>query len=275
MRKNERGLSRTAIAVRRRRTEPRLPIAASNHNSVNLRVDFGPQWDIFRVTCRNKPRLIWRPTRTGLVSAELSIGLRSIRRLLMQETSAKVREVLPKTGAKEIALAVSGLTLLGLVGLSDYLTGPEISFGVFYFLPIWLMTWQFDRSVAVLFSLLCALVWFAVDDASGVQYSTAIIPFWNAAARLVYFLSFTFLLSYSREQLRQSKEEVKRLSGLLPICASCKKIRNDEGYWQEIDAYLSTHADTKFSHGICPDCAKKLYPEFADDLLKKWRRTGS
>jgi len=193
----------------------------------------------------------------------------------MQVTLAKISEGGPKTRAKEILLAAAGLILLGLVGLSDYLTGPEISFGIFYFLPIWLMTWHFDRGVAVLFSFLCALVWFAVDDASGLEYSANIIPLWNAAARLVYFLSFTFLLSYMREQLRQTKEEVKRLSGLLPICSSCKKIRNDQGYWQEIESYLHSHSDTRFSHGICPECAQKLYPEFADELLKKWKQTGS
>jgi hypothetical protein len=187
----------------------------------------------------------------------------------------KGRDARSQTSAKQVLLAVSGLMLLALVGLADLLTGPEISFGIFYFLPIWVITWHFDRGVAVLFSLLCALVWFAVDDASGVQYSRAIVPFWNAAARLVYFLSFTFLLSYIREQLRQSKAEVKRLSGLLPICASCKKIRDDAGYWQEIEAYLHSHAQTQFSHGICPECAKKLYPEFADDLIKKWKQSGS
>jgi len=192
----------------------------------------------------------------------------------MQQASAKIRDTWTKTEAKEVLLAVAGLMLLGLVGLSDYLTGPEISFGIFYFLPIWLMTWHFRRSVAVLFSLLCSLVWFVVDDASGVEYSASIIPFWNAAARLVYFLSFSFLLSYSQDQLRQSKEEVKRLSGLLPICASCKKIRDDDGYWQEIETYLRSRSDTIFSHGICPDCAKKLYPEFADDLLKKLKETS-
>jgi hypothetical protein len=193
----------------------------------------------------------------------------------MQRTSAKIREIGTKNRVKVMLLAVSGLALLGLVGLSDHLTGPEISFGIFYFLPIWLMTWLFNRSVAVLFSLLCALVWFAVDDASDVQYSTPIVPVWNAAARLVYFLSFAFLLSYIREKLRLSKEEVKRLSGLLPICASCKKIRNDEGRWQEIESYISNHSESDFSHGICPDCAKKLYPEFADELLKKLKQTDS
>ena len=48
-----------------------------------------------------------------------------------------------------------------------------------------------------------------------------------------------------------------------------------EGYWQEIESYLHSHSDTRFSHGICPECAKKLYPEFADDLMKKWKETGS
>ncbi len=115
----------------------------------------------------------------------------------MQSTLARISGAWKRPRTKEILLALSGLTLLGLVGLSDYLTGPEISFGILYFLPIWLMTWQFDRGVAVLFSFLCALVWFVVDDASGARYSAPLIPFWNAAVRLIYFLSFTFLLPMS------------------------------------------------------------------------------
>lgn len=55
--------------------------------------------------------------------------------------------------------------------------------------------------------------------------------------------------------------EVKTLSGFLPICASCKKIRDDEGYWNQIEAYIHEHSEAKFSHGICPECAKKLYPD--------------
>ncbi len=57
-------------------------------------------------------------------------------------------------------------------------------------------------------------------------------------------------------------DKVKLLSGLLPICASCKKIRNDKGYWEQIEKYIHNHSDAKFSHGICPDCLKKLYPDF-------------
>ncbi|HOC59655.1 MAG: PAS domain S-box protein [Syntrophaceae bacterium] len=64
------------------------------------------------------------------------------------------------------------------------------------------------------------------------------------------------------EELRQALSEVKTLSGLLPICASCKKIRNDKGYWEQIESFIGEHSEAEFSHGICPDCAKKLYPEY-------------
>lgn len=62
-------------------------------------------------------------------------------------------------------------------------------------------------------------------------------------------------------------QEVKILRGLLPICTSCKKIRDDKGYWKQIEFYLSENSEAKFSHGICPDCVKKLYPDLT--LLRK------
>ena len=67
------------------------------------------------------------------------------------------------------------------------------------------------------------------------------------------------------KKLEQALEEVKRLQGILPICANCKKIRDDTGYWQQIESYIRDHSEAKFSHGICPDCTKKLYPEFHDN----------
>ncbi|OGR94195.1 MAG: hypothetical protein A2016_05465 [Elusimicrobia bacterium GWF2_62_30] len=66
-------------------------------------------------------------------------------------------------------------------------------------------------------------------------------------------------------QLKDALSKVKLLSGLLPICASCKKIRNDKGYWNQIESYVRDNSDAKFSHGICPDCVKKLYPGYAED----------
>ena len=63
-------------------------------------------------------------------------------------------------------------------------------------------------------------------------------------------------------KLREALDKVKTLSGFLPICASCKKIRDDQGYWNQIESYITHHSEAVFSHGICPDCAQKLYPEY-------------
>ena len=61
-------------------------------------------------------------------------------------------------------------------------------------------------------------------------------------------------------QLQDSLAKVKTLSGFLPICASCKNVRNDKGYWTQIEAYISDNSEAEFTHSICPDCMKKLYP---------------
>ena len=63
-------------------------------------------------------------------------------------------------------------------------------------------------------------------------------------------------------ELQDALAEVRTLSGLLPICAACKKIRDDQGYWNQIEDYISRHSKATFSHGICPECAKKLYPDY-------------
>jgi hypothetical protein len=63
-------------------------------------------------------------------------------------------------------------------------------------------------------------------------------------------------------ELRRSLEEIKTLRNILPICASCKKVRDDNGYWHQMEIYLRDHSQTELSHGLCPDCVKKLYPNY-------------
>ena len=70
-------------------------------------------------------------------------------------------------------------------------------------------------------------------------------------------------------QLQKTLQEVKTLRGFLPICANCRKIRQDSGYWQQIEIYVQEHTDAKFTHGLCPDCLHNLYPGLADNILKK------
>ena len=74
-------------------------------------------------------------------------------------------------------------------------------------------------------------------------------------------------LERHNKDLQEALTKVKQLSGLLPICANCKNIRNDEGYWQRIDTYISQHSEAEFSHGVCPDCVKELYPEIYEEML--------
>lgn len=63
------------------------------------------------------------------------------------------------------------------------------------------------------------------------------------------------------ETLRHAQQEIKTLKGIIPICSNCKKIKDDKGYWKQIEEYVREHSDAEFSHGLCQECAKKLYPD--------------
>jgi len=87
----------------------------------------------------------------------------------------------------------------------------------------------------------------------------------GTAGRLVLFRDITYrkktekALRQERDKLKDAIATIKELSGLLPICSSCKKIRDDKGYWNQIESYISAHSQAEFSHGICPECLEKLY----------------
>jgi DNA-binding response OmpR family regulator len=67
------------------------------------------------------------------------------------------------------------------------------------------------------------------------------------------------------EELELALKEVRTLKGIVPICASCKNVRDDQGYWNRVETYLNEHTEAEFSHAVCPDCMKRLYPQFRDD----------
>jgi len=97
-------------------------------------------------------------------------------------------------------------------------------------------------------------------------YGYLVKPYDNAELRSCIEIALVkHQAAKEREELIAKLEDallqVRKLSGLLPICASCKKIRDKEGGWQQIEDYISTHSEADFSHSICPECARKLYPE--------------
>ncbi len=69
-------------------------------------------------------------------------------------------------------------------------------------------------------------------------------------------------------KLRDALTKVKQLSGLIPICSRCKKIRDDEGYWQRVEEYLETHSEAQLTHSLCPECVIKLFPEMSNEILE-------
>lgn len=93
---------------------------------------------------------------------------------------------------------------------------------------------------------------------------------WEIDEIIIVFIFFMFAMAvfWIRRllQLRQALSEIKQLRGILPICSACKKIRDDQGYWQQIESYVQEHSEALFSHGICPDCMDRLYKDLDDSF---------
>ena len=157
------------------------------------------------------------------------------------------------------------------LGVVDWLTGYELNFFVFYFLPVSIGAWFFGFVGAVLLAILSAGVWFGADVLTGHTYTSNVYAVWNTLARLVSFLAIGWsisriklLLDHEREvteSLRRSLSQIKVLETFLPICAHCKKIRNQQGVWQQLEVYIGQHSNTHFSHSYCPECARKIMAE--------------
>jgi len=98
----------------------------------------------------------------------------------------------------------------------------------------------------------------------GVDYITKPFQAEEVLARVKTHLMLRRLqqsLENKNADLQKALDEIKILQGIIPICSGCKKIRDDKGFWNQVETYISQHSEAKFSHGICPTCAKKIYPE--------------
>lgn len=94
--------------------------------------------------------------------------------------------------------------------------------------------------------------------ATGVFLSLLLLVY--SVRRVIDLYHHAQTLERKNDELSRALAEVHRLRGLLPICAGCKKVRDDQGYWQEVDQYLAKQHDVRVTHGLCPDCLEKYYP---------------
>jgi len=171
-------------------------------------------------------------------------------------------------------IAYTGVLFIGMV---DLMTGYELNFFVFYFAPVSVGAWFLGLRSAITLSILSAIIWSGADTLSGHVYSSQFYAVWNASIRLVSFLMMGWFMFRMRESLdrerhvtedlRRALSEIKVLETFLPICSQCKKIRNQQGEWQQMEVYIGQHSNTQFSHSYCPDCAKRALEEA--DLIKE------
>jgi hypothetical protein len=157
--------------------------------------------------------------------------------------------------------------LLCLIGSAEYLSGTEINFTLFYLIPVSILAWTFNRRTGLLASMLCVLIWAMVDHFGRGELQLMRI-LWNIAIQFGVFVAFANALSYAHEgmieqrrlntELQVALAEVKKLSGLLPICAWCRRIREGDGAWVQLESYIVRHSEADFTHSICPECAEKV-----------------
>lgn len=124
---------------------------------------------------------------------------------------------------------------------------PEIQYGMVAYLG-YPLCWPSGR----IFGTICILD--NKENHFGIKYEKVLIEFKELIESHLALLEMN-------EQLKKALAEVKVLRGMLPICCVCKKIRDDKGYWTQIESYIRNHSEAEFSHSFCPECAAKLYPD--------------
>jgi len=161
---------------------------------------------------------------------------------------------------------------LALVGFLHYETDPALGFAVFYVIPVFALTWRMGGTAGMIMSCACTLVRGAVELVGRPELGLA-PPVWNSISGFLLFASMTFLVTRIKHDMTRLREttadlqsalgEVKRLTGLLRVCAWCRRVRTDAGGWVSMEVFMRDHADIDITHGICPDCVREHYPGHA------------
>lgn len=177
----------------------------------------------------------------------------------MMHAMRRTGRVIASLGARHGRLSTLGLaaTVLGL----DFLTGRHIQFPVLYIAPTAMAAWQGRTADAYLMAvcLPAARVGFHVPWHETGSLGIALV---NGTLRAGVLSLYTFLVDRVATQSRALRARVGQLEGILPICASCRRIRRQDGAYEQIEVFITRETQASFSHGICPECAQRLYPEY-------------
>ena len=172
------------------------------------------------------------------------------------DSVSRLSEALTRLERKDIDLVLLDLGLPDSHGLTTFHKLRQVAPDV----PVIVLTGTYDQELAVTAVRDGASDYLLKEEVGG-----------SLLARTIRYALERHKAAAAQSVLIQSLQNalanVKLLSGLLPICASCKKIRDDKGYWNQVESYVQQHSEAKFSHGMCPDCIKKWYPDQAEGVL--------
>jgi hypothetical protein len=153
-----------------------------------------------------------------------------------------------------------GIAILLLI--VDYFAGPFIQFPITYLIPIALASWYSGRRWGLVFAFLMPFVRLFFNIQLWTVPWTIVDTSVNCGIRIIVFSLFVVLIDQTARQTRALAKEVSMMSGLLPICSFCKKIRDDSNNWQPIEQYIVTRSNASFTHGLCPECVEKHYGQY-------------
>jgi hypothetical protein len=174
---------------------------------------------------------------------------------------------------RDINAALLGTTILLAVGIFvlDFFYPLGVAIGALYTPLVLITLWSSSRRftlivtagastltvVGLFYPLYGASDWLALTNRV-----LSLITIWVAAILVLLYKRAEKERDVLVRQLQDALANIKTLRGLLPICSSCKKIRDDHGYWNQLETYIGAHSDAEFTHGLCPECAQKLYPDY-------------
>ena len=155
-----------------------------------------------------------------------------------------------------------------LMSCCDFLAGPIVFFPVLFVIPVALMAWNCGLRTALRLAVVLCLIRFSIQYAWGIPYTLPVAVI-NAIIRLAILFFITFLCGKLSEQTQALRARVRTLEGLLPTCAHCKDIRDENGEWQQMEDYVASRSGAQFTHGICPKCVATHFSDVMNQEAEK------
>jgi len=163
-------------------------------------------------------------------------------------------------GVRWLGVVALTLGMVALVGWFDYLTGYEVSVAVLYYFPIAYAAWRLGWLWSFVFAFLCVATLTGVDIAAGHHYTKGWMLWNQVIMRLLCFCFVAYSFDFFKRRSDRQNEKIRRLeAGTMCICSSCRKVRDANDNWVELESFLRDNTAVQAQAKLCPDCARAFY----------------